>query len=175
MKQRSLPGRALWGAALLLPALVWGLCVFRAHHHFRLGREAQEARRTLEAGREYQSAIGYYAPLNPWSRAGAEALAAMVNGSRSSDPDLAFELEDRLRRSIRGTRWLVQPYAGILARTGGPPADVPRDPDPRLFFLSLAGLGVVSVALGLPRKGMIFRAALVAAGLGLWAIALRFC
>ena len=175
MSIQPVSGRALWGAALLIPALLWGLAAFRAHQHCRLGMDAQTGQKLLEAGREYETAIGFYAPLNPWSRAAARSLAAMVEEARDKDSALAFELEDRLRRSIQGIRWLVHPYAGILAGLGTPPGPPPRDPDPWLFFLSLAGLAAACSAPWMSRQGMPFRWALAGSGLAVWALALRFC
>lgn len=154
---------------------VHGSLLWRAHRHHALGREHQAAGRTLEAAREYQSAIGYYAPLNPWSRAAARDLVSLVVEQRGQDPALAFELEDRLRRSVQGTRWLVQPYGGILGSMGAGPGPPPRDPDPRLFFLSLIGLAAGFAGWWMPGRGGLFRAVFSASGLAVWALALRFC
>jgi hypothetical protein len=162
------------GAAFFL-FLAHGSLLWRAHRHYGAGKDFQAAGKTLEAAREYQASIGFYAPLNPWSRAAAEALAALVAGQRARDPGLAFELEDRLRRSVQGTRWMVQPYGEILSGLGEPPGPPPRDPDPWLFFLSLGGLGLAGAALWREQWGPIARSALAMAGLAVWASALRFC
>jgi hypothetical protein len=162
------------GAALFL-FLAHGSLLWRAHRHYGAGKNFQAAGKTLEAAREYQSAIGFYAPLNPWSRAAAEALAALAAGQRARDPGLAFELEDRLRRSVQGTRWIVQPYREILSGLGEPSGPPLRDPDPWLFFLSWGGLGLAGAALWRERWGAAARLTVALGGLTVWAAALRFC
>jgi len=162
------------GAALFF-LLTHGVLLWKAHHHYALGRSRQAAGATIEAAREYQSAIGFYAPLNPWSRAAAGALASLTKDAEGKDSALAFELEDRLRRSIQGTRWLVQPYADILAKLDRPPGPALRDPSPWLFFLSIAGLAAAFWGIGAVRKGMVFRVVVAGCGLAVWGLALRFC
>jgi hypothetical protein len=167
-------GRLLIGAACFIFVL-WVLLAWKAYGHYQTGKAHQTGGRMLEAAREYQTAIGFYAPFNPWSRAGAQALQGMARDARGKDPALAFELEDRLGRSVHGIRWLFQPYRQILAALEDAPGDPMRDPNPWMFFLSLAGFVSGYGALFIPRKGALFRAVGFVGGLGVWSLALHFC
>ncbi len=94
---------------VLFLAIVLGLEVFvvvRSAEHLARAREHAAAGRLLEAGREYQTAIGYSAPFNPFCAAAARELRSLAEATAATDPDRAADLEDRLERSVRGTRWL---------------------------------------------------------------------
>lgn len=165
-----------WGLALAAAlAFAWGLLCWRAAHHYRFGTAAARQGRTLEAAREFESAVGFYAPLNPYARAAAEQMLALASGAEKKDPRLSREILDRFWRSVRSTRWLVQPYSDLLARfTGGTPSPLARDPSAPLFFGAIAGLAVGLGIWWLPLrpapKGL-----LGTAGLLLWATLLYLC
>lgn len=124
-----------WTAvALLAVALVQTTVVVRSAQHLGAARRHASTGWVLEAVREYQSAIGFHAPFNPFERAAVGELGQLVAATRVRDPDLAARLEDRLHRSVRGTRWLRQPHAEVVADR---PA--PSEPHP------LVALGIVVV------------------------------
>jgi hypothetical protein len=96
-------------------AMIHSIVVWRSYHHLRLARHASASHRPIEAAREYQAAIGWHAPGNPFARRAVEDFAVLIDAFRADDPELARNLEDRLMRSVRGTRWLMQPHAEVLA------------------------------------------------------------
>lgn len=164
---------ALALAALL--AFAWGLLCWRASQHYRAGGEAVRQGRPLEAAREFESAVGFYAPLNPYARAAAEQMRTLASKLGKEDPPLSREIFDRLRRSVRSARWLVQPYPDLLLEPAKGTLDAPAsDPSAPLFFGSVAGL-----LLGLGIWWAPLRAApkslLGTAGLLLWAMLLYLC
>ena len=119
---------------LLIVALgilvVHGFVLIRSAEHLDQAREFARAGRIPEAAREYQTAIGYAAPFNPYCRAAAEELEILAEECSVSRPILGANLYDRLRRSLRGTRWLLQPEgisssgslrSGLSPAESGPP------------------------------------------------------
>jgi hypothetical protein len=105
-----------WSILVILTvAMVHSVVVLRSAQHLRRARVAAAGHRPIEAAREYQAAIGCHAPGNPFERAAIGELVALVDATRARDPELARDLEDRLIRSIRGTRWLRQPHRETLA------------------------------------------------------------
>lgn len=165
-----------WAKALALLAAVaafaWGTLCIRASAHLRDGDLAARDGKLLEAARSYESAIGCYAPLNPFSHGAAERMLAL--GIRCGDPALAAEIRGRLARSIRSVRWITQPYTDLLIQTGEPPTPF-RDPDPALFFLSLAGLLFAGGSFWAPRLRPWTKIALCAAGFSIWGVLLYLC
>lgn len=97
-------------AVLLLHAFV----VVRSAQHLDRARDLTETGKNLEAAREYQSAIGFHAPLNPYCRTAAHELHALAESVAPIDPALGADLEDRLQRSLKGTRSFYQPHRELL-------------------------------------------------------------
>jgi hypothetical protein len=129
----------------------------------------------MEAAREFESAVGCYAPFNPFSRAAAEEMLFLALREKGRDPVFSAEVLDRLGRAIRSTRWLVQPYPKLLAAVSGTsPHTLPHDPRIAVFFVSwlglLAGMGAWWLPLRLP-----VRAVLGVTGMGFWAVLLYLC
>ena len=102
-------------AVLAAVAVIHTVVVWRSYHHLQLARRASANHNTIEAAREYQAAIGWHAPGNPFERQAIAEFTRLIDASRAHDPTLARNLEDRLRRSVRGSRWLMQPHGEILA------------------------------------------------------------
>lgn len=173
----GLPRRWTTAAALggALLAFVWILLCLRAFGHDRAGKAAAGRGQYLEAARKYESAVACYAPLNPFSRASAERMLRLAGEVRESDPALAEEILDRLRRTVRSVRWLRQPYADILSRAeGGGVIAAPRDPNAILFLPSLLALAAALGIWWLP-VGRRTQLASSAAGLLAWGLLLYLC
>lgn len=114
-------GRRWLVMAVAALAVIHSVVVWRSYHHLRLAREASASHKPVQAARQFQAAIGWHAPGNPFARRAVEDFADLVNATRADHPDLARNLEDRLMRSVRGTRWLAQPHAEVLAKSGPGP------------------------------------------------------
>jgi len=131
-----------WKTLAMVPLAIvmmsWVLLCWRAGEHYRLGIAEMESGEPLGAVREFEAAVGYYAPFNPYSRAAAEQILVMVLRHEEQDSALAFEVRDRFRRSVRSLRWLRQPYADLLEMADGETGPHAA-PDPRglLFLLSV--------------------------------------
>lgn len=111
--------RGLRWVVMVLAALavIHSVVVWRSYHHLRLAREASASHNLVEAARQFQTAIGWHAPGNPFAGRAVEEFAELINATRADHPDVTRNLEDRLMRSVRGTRWLVQPHAEVLAKS----------------------------------------------------------
>jgi len=103
-------------AAVVAMLILEALMCLEASRHLQRAHMLESNGEILSAAREYQSAIGFYAPFNPFSRAAAIDMAAMLRREETIDESRAFNLEDRLLRSIRGTRSFYQPYRDISSR-----------------------------------------------------------
>ncbi|HPR63682.1 MAG TPA: hypothetical protein PK014_05615 [Thermoanaerobaculia bacterium] len=108
--------------------------------HLDRAREHRASGEVLPAVMEYQTAIGYYAPLNPYSRRAAVELTSWADEMKREGSVTAFEVHDRARRSILGLRSFYQPYRDLLTnqnKTGSP-----RDPNLFLYIFSVVCLAV---------------------------------
>ena len=103
-------------ASLVAIVLLHAFVVVRSAQHLQKARDLAEIGRNLEAAREYQSAIGFHAPLNRYCRTAAQELHALAEEVAPIDPALGADLEDRLQRSLKGTRSFFQPHKEILNR-----------------------------------------------------------
>ena len=97
-------------AILLLHAFV----VVRSAEHLQKARDLAEIGKAFEAAREYQTAIGFHAPLNPYCQAAAHELHALAEAVAPIDPALGTDLQDRLQRSLKGTRSLYQSHHELV-------------------------------------------------------------
>jgi len=171
-------GNRKWATAALavmILAVAWGVLCLRAASHYRAGQELAKAGKTLEACREFESAVGCYAPFNPYCRAAAEQMLAMARDEQDRDPALAAETLERLRRALRSLRWLVQPHADLLAAAGSREAPrVPRDPRASLFLLSFLALLAWLMAPWLPLR-VRHKLLLGAVAFTAWALLLYLC
>lgn len=159
--------------ALLL--LAWGTLCLRAAQHYGAGRAAEGRGELPEAAREYESAVGCCAPLNPYCGAAARALGALAGRTAAADPRFSEEARDRLLRALRGSRSLVQPHRDLLevVQSSGP-ALPPREPNSALFLLAFLTLGAGLGAWWLPRP-LGLRASLALGGMALGAGLLYLC
>lgn len=173
-------GRARGFVSATLPIVIlivfaWGLLCVRSAWYREAGLQAVREGRSMEAAREFESAIGCYAPLNPFSRAAAEAMLNLARHENLTDPMFSAEVSDRLRRALRSTRGLVQPYPDLLRVVEGPNARaLSRDPRIALFLASWLGLLAGLGAWWLPLR-TVPKAALGTTGLAIWALTLYFC
>jgi len=117
------PGWVLMAVLSIL--IVHFFVIIRSAEHLDRARALARCGQIYESAREYQTAIGYAAPFNPYSRAAAEELEAMAEEYSLSRPILGANLYDRLHRSLRGTRWLLQPEGMCSAQ---PPRPVETAP-----------------------------------------------
>ena len=107
--------RLRWTAVVVATILALHIfVVVRSAEHLNRARTHAAAGRTIEAAREYQTAIGYHAPFGPYCDAAVDELKTLAQEILSVDPALAADLEDRLQRSVRGTRSLYQPHAKLI-------------------------------------------------------------
>ena len=136
--------------------------------HMRTGADFERQGQPLAAAREYQAAMGYHAPLNPWCRAAAARLGELARSA--DDPDLAAYLAYRLRRSLLATRSFYQPHRDLL--TDG---DRPADPNLALFLGALLGLVVGFGAWWWLGLGVGRRLSLSVFGLVVWGFLLHLC
>lgn len=163
-------------AGFIFLAMLWGILCLRAYGHYQDGVVFMDEGRSLESAREFESAIGCYAPFNPFIRPAAEHMLALAQLNSGKHPELALEITRRCQRSLRSLRWLLQPHRNLLAQAEGENgATELNDPHPIAFFLSflclLLGLG----AFWLPLKSMFLKGTLCLAGMGGWAIFLYLC
>jgi len=101
-------------ASLVAIILLHAFVVVRSAQHLQRARDLAEIGKTFEAAREYQTAIGFYAPLNPYCRAAAHELHDLAEAVTPIDPALGTDLRDRLQRSIKGARSLYQPHRELV-------------------------------------------------------------
>jgi hypothetical protein len=108
-------------AIRILPSLILVLaCIqlfllVRARDALIRAKEAEAAGGFLEAARWYQTAIGFHTPFSPYSRSAVEAMLRLSESRADDDPNLSFEIRDRLIRAIYATRSFYQPFAHELA------------------------------------------------------------
>lgn len=107
--------RILLMSALALMSLE-GLMLTRSSSHLEAARKLQSTGRILESAREYQSCIGFSAPWNPFADSAVRELERLAAREKTEHPQLGEDLEDRLIRSIRGTRSFYQPNRKTLSR-----------------------------------------------------------
>lgn len=154
----------LVAAAVLF--FLWGYCLLQSYSHYRAALALERRSQPAEAAREFQTAIQFYAPLNPWSRAAALRLASY------RDPDS----RDRLRRALLSIRSFYQPYGEIVRRgaTTSPPPPPPREPQPLVFLGSVIALAVSLIAWNLGGGRWSWRRRLLVSlpALALWAVLL---
>jgi len=104
-----------WAAITLSTILALHLfVVIRSAEHLERARTHAANGHIIEAAREYQTAIGYHAPFSPYCKDAAKELRTLAQSTAGTDPALAADLEDRLQRSVRGTRSLYQPHATLI-------------------------------------------------------------
>ena len=92
--------------------------LFRSSSHLKTARRLADENRIIESAREYQSSIGYYAPINPFADTAVSELKLLAEEEKGRNPQLGLDIEDRLLRSIRGTKSFYQPYGKILRSQG---------------------------------------------------------
>lgn len=155
--------------------LAWCILCLRAAQHYAVGRTAESAGNLPEAVREYETAVGCCAPLNPYCGAAAGRMWDLGQRVSATDPPLSKEIRDRLLRTLRGTRGLLQPHAALLEMVQScDPARPPRDPRGGLFLLSVLALTVGMGAWWHPVAGRL-KVGLGLAGLAAWASLLYLC
>ena len=101
-------------ASVVAVLLLHGFVVVRSALHLHRARDLAKIGKTFEAAREYQGAIGFHAPLNPYCRTAAHELHALAETVAPIDPALGADLEDRLQGSLRGARSLYQPHGELV-------------------------------------------------------------
>ena len=65
-----------------------------ASRHLRRAHMLEDTGEILSAAREYQSAIGFYAPFNPYSRCAAIEMAEMIENGITSVADHYFYMDE---------------------------------------------------------------------------------
>ena len=175
-RERVLPALAkMLSLVVALLVLCWCALCLRAAGHYRAGVTEQGVGRLLLAAREYESAVGCYAPLNPYSKRAAIAMLEIAKGTMDTDPALSAEVEDRFKRSVLSTRWLVQPYADLLKGEREKGAAPVRDPNPLLFFLSMVAISSALAAWWVRGLSPRVRLAICVTGFSAWGLLLHLC
>lgn len=143
-----------------------------AARHYHLATEYRAAEFYSLAAREYQTAIGFYAPCNAYSRSAAENMLDLVGELENKDPDLARDVTDRLKRALAGIRSLYQPYSDLLH--GQPTLQIRTDNDPGMiaYVLSLVFALITLSIWRFSRFSVLNRSVISLVSCILWALCL---